>query len=519
MESTNFCPECGHKARAAARFCAKCGQELATPQAASQASLGIQDEPGLAGRGAFSWSARLLLAGMFSLVLVGAGTYLGFQFLTAKVGRFSPSETVRAMVVAANDRQAGAFQQQLSQWFRGEVEREVLQTGRPVEDLLAVAFTRSGSIAQIDILAERICAQEASVYFRLRSLNGESRPSYAHLVTENGIWKINGLENVRSTCTVADNALTGQPLHTWALHEPLDAVSAQADVETSSTPTAIPGQLTRPVAAKLIQQNSSFATANALALCADAREGGISEGLWVRQGFDQLALTASGSQYLAAIEGGFTGYAARPVVPAKREVVAVTGIAVSGPAENINRADFTWRYTGLSEIVARHACQGNAPHEGEAYLQLYDDGWRVERITSLNETGRVAFSIDPVLVERVQEAAHERQQQEQAAKASTRVLAEYVFDPPDGGFAGEKLIVTDTNITLVYRGRKTETIGYWELQGASSGGGGRRIHFNGGGRSGSVIFSIRREDEARFQEAVAQSMRARDEWQSRYPYR
>lgn len=409
MESMSFCPECGHKVQGGARFCAKCGQQLDSPQAAPDASaaVGVGDQFGLPSRERASWPSRSLLVVVSAVVLAGAGGYAGVQFWTGKIGRPSPSETVRAMVVAANDRQAGAFQQRLSQWFRGEVERAVQREGRPVQDVLAAEFTRSGSIQQIDILAERICAEEASVYFRLRFSDGESRPSYVHLVTENGVWKINGLENVRSTCTVPDDALTRQPIRSWSVSESTEP-AAQSATAANTTPTTT--RLSRESAAASLERSSewakftneytvftvyifftnSYRTGAADTFEAVERAGYISS-VSVNGGVTLLAPKGKGDDFRCDTVLSENRCGITLVRPGR---VEVTGISSSEREAEVE-FNFRWALTPVGreleqaglDIAAKIAGLGathfsfDEPNPMAAALQLYDDGWRVRRVS------------------------------------------------------------------------------------------------------------------------------------------
>jgi hypothetical protein len=190
------------------------------------------------------------------------------------------------------------------------------------------------------------------------------------------------------------------------------------DADGGQSPT-----LTRPTAQTVISSSPRFATAATIALVDPGQtvKAGVREGFWHEQGFGGIALTADGRQAFGQI-AGFPEYIATLPNPIRREVVSITGIADATVGRNLKEVQFRWRYVGLSEAAARYTGQGVSPHDGVAVVRLYDDGWRVEDI-QLNETGRVPFRYDPVLLARAQraEAETERTRQE-AARQRDRAL-------------------------------------------------------------------------------------------------
>ena len=63
---------------------------------------------------------------------------------------------------------------------------------------------------------------------------------------------------------------------------------------------------------------------------------------------------------------------------ARRELVAVTGIAKQGSAADV---EFTWKWIPLNEVGAA-LFSSDQPHASTAIFRRYDDGWRVVESSS-----------------------------------------------------------------------------------------------------------------------------------------
>lgn len=138
--------------------------------------------------------------------------------------------------------------------------------------------------------------------------------------------------------------------------------------------TAAPKSLSRAEAIKVIERNAKFSPLSAIPMSLGAFRMGLNDGSWVLVG--QKFKLAKG------LEAHFTGIAPNnhvwAKVPLKRKIVEVTGITEDWP--NTRTVLFTWRFTNLSETVAKYTGLNTANHSSKAYLKLYDDGWRVERL-------------------------------------------------------------------------------------------------------------------------------------------
>jgi hypothetical protein len=65
---------------------------------------------------------------------------------------------------------------------------------------------------------------------------------------------------------------------------------------------------------------------------------------------------------------------------AHREMEEVTGIAAAGERNRISEAQFTWRWISTDTGKLFPDRVGSGLQNGEATLQLYDDGWRIVEI-------------------------------------------------------------------------------------------------------------------------------------------
>jgi hypothetical protein len=464
MEPLNFCPQCGHGIRAATRFCAKCGVELKFAETVQDALRPAEDEVAQAEPGSSHRSWRPALTGVLAVVLFGVGGYFGVRFLTGSSGGSSPSSAVRSMVLAANEQRADAFQERLSTWFAGELQRE--QRRRSPGDLLA-EWTQNGSIEHIDILAEQICDGEAAVYYQLRFGSGPPRREYAHLVTENGIWKINDfIPRGRRSCTVPESALASKPIQTWTVPKATPPNGGVPPEALASGATAQQG-LSRATAKVLISRYSRFGAAPAMVITTpgEAVKAGVREGLWAEQGFGGLVLTQEGRRYFAQAQG-FPAYTVILAQPARREVIEVTGIADAPVGNSVKEVSFTWRYVGLAEVVARYTGQGQSPHESKGALRLYDDGWRIEELM-LNESARVPFAGVPESILRNEAEGRQRflehlQQSTRAGKSiATFQWRGYTYRWNDSERESTKVGVSD--VALRFEGQHSYCLWFGQI--------------------------------------------------------
>jgi hypothetical protein len=64
------------------------------------------------------------------------------------------------------------------------------------------------------------------------------------------------------------------------------------------------------------------------------------------------------------------------VVIAEKRLIEVTGIAISDGGKS-GRVEFNWKWAATSNAKLSNQIPSDAVHQSHAYLQLYDDGWRV----------------------------------------------------------------------------------------------------------------------------------------------
>jgi hypothetical protein len=87
-----------------------------------------------------------------------------------------------------------------------------------------------------------------------------------------------------------------------------------------------------------------------------------------------VTLTPSGvDTFQSLIAPGDAEKQSFSIPAARREVVAITGIAKQGNAADV---EFTWRWIPLNEVGAI-VYSGDAQYRSTASFRCYDDGWRV----------------------------------------------------------------------------------------------------------------------------------------------
>lgn len=193
-------------------------------------------------------------------------------------------------------------------------------------------------------------------------------------------------------------------------------------------------ELTRPKVAELVKAEISFATpVGALPLQEKGRvraniDAGEVEGLWhVTTGGwpSKFILTEKGHKFF---DHDFSTQEKAPLKePARRTLVEITGItSPPGGGESTKLATFSWRYDKLSELVGRYTGEGSATHQGEVALQLFDDGWRLERIV-LNEGENLSpFTWPPELEQILQKQREARRlSAPQALELAKAALKDY----------------------------------------------------------------------------------------------
>ena len=100
-------------------------------------------------------------------------------------GEKSPSATVEAAYMAANDGKYSEAEKYLSSEFINAQKTGVVVL-KGVWDLA----TRNGTIQKIEILKEEVGGEEATVYIKLYFKDGSTKEDCEPLIKENGVWKI-----------------------------------------------------------------------------------------------------------------------------------------------------------------------------------------------------------------------------------------------------------------------------------------------------------------------------------------
>jgi len=133
-------------------------------------------------------------------------------------------------------------------------------------------------------------------------------------------------------------------------------------------------------------------------------------------------------------------------------LVEVTGIAdgVSG----LKEVQFTWKYEGLPDVVARYTGQGTQPHSGTSVVRLYDDGWRVEGLHLL-ENARVPFPGFPQeVLKTIQDAERFKKELLRLTTTPSREISKRTFkyamayDGSNPSFF--QLTITDVDVQCAY---------------------------------------------------------------------
>lgn len=220
--------------------------------------------------------------------------------------------------------------------------------------------------------------------------------------------------------------------------------------------------LTRPQAKRVLEGSDRLRIIRGIDLLPQFHEAAYREGLIASPRAVQVPeVTNEGRRYFQEIRHKALGIVWVAILPrpARAEVVQVTGITSTG--EGTRQVEFTWRYLGLSDVVARYAGQGSAPHSGIAIMRLYDDGWRLETL-NVNESGRVPFRYDEARLRawkdaeaRRVEAEHEaelaesaRKERERVAKTPARTIASYSFVRTNSGSGSGTLDIYTTTMEV-----------------------------------------------------------------------
>jgi hypothetical protein len=148
--------------------------------------------------------------------------------------------------------------------------------------------------------------------------------------------------------------------------------------------------LSREAVERLVEADRRFTEVERLQMvpAEEALSHGRAEGLWwfppaEATAEERLWLSARATKEIEGLEGTPEGaLTMRPVRRPRRRVVAVTGLRTID--DSTREAEFAWRLEGLTPLVARYAGldESTVYRDGEAVLRLYDDGWRLDRVTA-----------------------------------------------------------------------------------------------------------------------------------------
>jgi hypothetical protein len=200
--------------------------------------------------------------------------------------------------------------------------------------------------------------------------------------------------------------------------------------------------MTPALAASIIARDPRFAVASVLALANPDQSirAGVREGLWVQEGFGNIALSETGRRYFSEVHA-LPAYGVVLVEPARREIVDVTNIVEQNGSTG-SEVTFRWRYIGLPPLTARYTGQGGSPHLSKAVLRYAPGaGWRIEEL-ALTESARVRFGGPSAATVRNEVAGTERflGRLQQSTRPGRRLGT---FTWPD-----HKVAITDTGFSL-----------------------------------------------------------------------
>ncbi|MCK4385899.1 MAG: DUF4878 domain-containing protein [candidate division Zixibacteria bacterium] len=106
----------------------------------------------------------------------------------SKIGQKSPSETVKAFYISANE---GKYSE-CKKYFTSPIWDEFGSYWKNIVD----GASHSGTIERIEILKEEIRGEGARVYFVISFKDGSTHKDDVSLIKEDGVWKIDKLSGL-----------------------------------------------------------------------------------------------------------------------------------------------------------------------------------------------------------------------------------------------------------------------------------------------------------------------------------
>jgi hypothetical protein len=239
--------------------------------------------------------------------------------------------------------------------------------------------------------------------------------------------------------------------------------------------------------------NSPFANSNGLL-------SGYEQGFWDQYG----NISNYGTKFFA--NGLINGriYLKQPVKP---KVISITGIkdaasSNGGRQKGIKEVQFQWEYTDVEGVAKRFIVRGGT---GVAYAQLYDDGWRIERIAtrqndqifllSPSELADIDKDRQKEMERRVAEAnriaEESRKFQElqekralliEQSKTPTKTIGSFTdVNYDDGKPRSRKTIITDVNLDMMDQADQGRLVWFGDIKDEPSMSGYRQTAFGWNG--------------------------------------
>lgn len=139
----------------------------------------------------------------------------------------------------------------------------------------------------------------------------------------------------------------------------------------------------------------------------------------------------------------------------------VTGVSIS--ADGISaQATFSWAYQQLPDFASFIAAEGG---KGVALFRLFDDGWRLERISSFEVTPKSKYPLSESNKAAFQKFQNDLVNQEIAAKNAARQARIRMIESAPRLFVGRWKVNGGAVATYMESGEFALTNGYYDLKG------------------------------------------------------
>lgn len=235
--------------------------------------------------------------------------------------------------------------------------------------------------------------------------------------------------------------------------------------------------------------NSPYVNSNGLL-------SGYEQGFWDQNG----NLTNYGFKFFANSLTNGRIYLKQPVKPKVISITAITDAVspLGGRQKGIKEVQFQWEYLDVEGVTKRFIVRGGT---GVAYAQLYDDGWRIEKIeTRQNDQFFLLSPSELAEIEKDRQKEQERRIEEanriaeenrkyqelqekrvlliEQSKTPTKTIGSFTdVDYADGKPRSRKTIITDVNLDMMDQSDQGRLLWFGDIKGEPSMGGYRQTAF------------------------------------------